>query len=44
MQFCRGGEMADTLGLGPSVRKDVEVQILSPAPILLKLSYAKRRF
>lgn len=31
---CRGGEMADTLGLGPSSRKAVEVRILSPAEYL----------
>ena len=28
---CRGGGMADAQGLGPCVRKDVGVQLLSPA-------------
>ncbi len=31
---CRGGEMADAHGLGPCVRKDLQVQVLSPAHVL----------
>ena len=29
--YCRGGEMVDTLALGASARKGVEVQVLSSA-------------
>lgn len=31
--------MADALGLGPSARKGVEVQVLSPAPKNMTKSY-----
>gem|GEM_PF-4381315 len=31
-QIRRGGEMVDTIGLGPIALKSVEVQVLSSAP------------
>ena len=35
MKLGRDGEMADTLALGASIRKDVQVQVLFSAGIIL---------
>ena len=39
---CRGGGMADAQGLGPCVRKDVGVQLLSPAQEAIFVGGARR--
>ena len=34
LRNCRGGEMADALALGASGSNPMEVQVLSPAPVV----------